>query len=150
MPWKRKWQLSPVFLPGKSRGERSLACDRPGGQKGLDMTEPHARTCSSMPRGPSVLRLGPGVFLELCALLLIFPALCPSLLVSCRPPDGCGSQISGHRDVWAPGLPLCPNALAGSASPSALDFGMSVSLAVAPTTILGRFTGPTWSQWEET
>ena len=71
MPWNRKWQLSPVFLPGKSRGERSLAGDSPWGQKGLDMTEPLARTCSSVPRGPFVLRLGPGVFLELCALLLL-------------------------------------------------------------------------------
>ena len=25
MPWKRKWQPSPVFLPGKSHGQRSLA-----------------------------------------------------------------------------------------------------------------------------
>ena len=24
MPWRRKWQLTPVFLPGKSHGQRSL------------------------------------------------------------------------------------------------------------------------------
>ena len=24
-PWKRKWQLIPVFLPGKFHGQRSLA-----------------------------------------------------------------------------------------------------------------------------
>ena len=24
-PWRRKWQLTPVFLPGKSYGQRSLA-----------------------------------------------------------------------------------------------------------------------------
>ena len=24
IPWKRKWQLTPVFLPGKSHGQRSL------------------------------------------------------------------------------------------------------------------------------
>ena len=24
-PWRRKWQLSPVFLPGESHGQRSLA-----------------------------------------------------------------------------------------------------------------------------
>jgi len=24
-PWKRRWQLTPVFLPGKSHGQRSLA-----------------------------------------------------------------------------------------------------------------------------
>ena len=31
-PWRRKWQPSPVFLPGKSHGQRSLA-------KELDTTE---------------------------------------------------------------------------------------------------------------
>ena len=25
IPWRRKWQLAPVFLPGKSHGQRSLA-----------------------------------------------------------------------------------------------------------------------------
>ena len=24
-PWKRAWQLTPVFLPGESHGQRSLA-----------------------------------------------------------------------------------------------------------------------------
>ena len=24
IPWKRKWQPTPVFLPGKSHGQRSL------------------------------------------------------------------------------------------------------------------------------
>ena len=24
IPWRRKWQATPVFLPGKSHGERSL------------------------------------------------------------------------------------------------------------------------------
>ena len=25
IPWKRKWQTTPVFLPGKFHGQRSLA-----------------------------------------------------------------------------------------------------------------------------
>jgi len=25
MPWRRKWQPTPVFLPGESYGQRSLA-----------------------------------------------------------------------------------------------------------------------------
>ena len=25
IPWRRKWQPMPVFLPGKSHGQRSLA-----------------------------------------------------------------------------------------------------------------------------
>ena len=32
IPWRGKWQITPVFLPGKSHGQRSLAgycpCDR--------------------------------------------------------------------------------------------------------------------------
>ena len=24
-PWRKKWQLTPVFLPGKSHGQRNLA-----------------------------------------------------------------------------------------------------------------------------
>ena len=28
-PWRRKWQPTPVFLPGESHGQRSLACYSP-------------------------------------------------------------------------------------------------------------------------
>ena len=31
MPWRRKWQPTPAFLPGKSHGQRSLAGYSPGG-----------------------------------------------------------------------------------------------------------------------
>ena len=40
IPWSRKWQLTPVFLPGKSHGQRSLAGYSPWGRKESDMTEP--------------------------------------------------------------------------------------------------------------
>ena len=33
IPWRRKWQPTPVFLPGKSHGQRSLAGYRPGSCK---------------------------------------------------------------------------------------------------------------------
>ena len=40
MPWRRKWQPTPVFLPGKSHGHRSLVGYSPWGhKKELDMTE---------------------------------------------------------------------------------------------------------------
>ena len=32
IPWRRNWQLSPVFLPGESHGERSLARYSPWSQ----------------------------------------------------------------------------------------------------------------------
>ena len=38
--WSRKWQPTPVFLPGKSHGWRSLAGYSPRGHKELDMIEP--------------------------------------------------------------------------------------------------------------
>ena len=38
-PWRRKWQPTPVFLRGESRGESSLEGYRPWGRKGLDTTE---------------------------------------------------------------------------------------------------------------
>ena len=38
-PWTRKWQPTPVFLPGKSHGQRSLASYSPWGHKESDTTE---------------------------------------------------------------------------------------------------------------
>ena len=37
--WRRAWQLTQVFLPGKSRGQRSLAGYSPWYLKESDMTE---------------------------------------------------------------------------------------------------------------
>ena len=37
--WKRKWQPTPVFLPGKFHGQRSLAGYSPWGCKESDKTE---------------------------------------------------------------------------------------------------------------
>ena len=38
--WRRKWQPTLVFLPGKSHGWKSLVVYSPWGHKELDMTEP--------------------------------------------------------------------------------------------------------------
>ena len=37
-PWRRKWQPTPVLLPGESHGRRSLVGYSPQGRKELDMT----------------------------------------------------------------------------------------------------------------
>ena len=37
-PWRRRSQPTPVFLPGKSHGQKSLAGYSPWGHKELDMT----------------------------------------------------------------------------------------------------------------
>ena len=38
-PWRRKWQPTPVFLPGKSHGQRSLTSYSPWDHKELDTNE---------------------------------------------------------------------------------------------------------------
>ena len=43
-PWRRAWQPTPVFLPGKSHGQRGLAGCRPWGRRAPDTTERTART----------------------------------------------------------------------------------------------------------
>ena len=46
IPWRRKWQPTPVFLPGKSHGQRSLVSYGPWGCKGVrhDLVTEHAHT----------------------------------------------------------------------------------------------------------
>ena len=39
IPWRRNWLPTPVFLPGKFHGQKSLAGYSPWGCKELDMTE---------------------------------------------------------------------------------------------------------------
>ena len=39
IPWRRKWQPTPVLLPGKSHGWRILVGYRPWGRKESDTTE---------------------------------------------------------------------------------------------------------------
>ena len=38
-PWRRKWRSTPVLLPGKSHGQRSLVGYSPWGRKELGTTE---------------------------------------------------------------------------------------------------------------
>ena len=44
IPWKKKWQPTPVFLPGKCHGQRYLVDSCPWGHKELDTTE---RQCNA-------------------------------------------------------------------------------------------------------
>ena len=39
IPWRRAWQPTPVFLPGESHGQRSLAGYSPQGRRESDTTE---------------------------------------------------------------------------------------------------------------
>ena len=44
IPWRRKWQPTPVFLPGQSHGPRSRVGYSSWGLKESDTTERHIRT----------------------------------------------------------------------------------------------------------
>ena len=46
-PLGRKWETTPIFLPGKFHGQRSLACDSLWGCKKSDMTE-HTQTARKL------------------------------------------------------------------------------------------------------
>ena len=53
IPWRRKWQPAPVFLPGKSHAQRSLAGYSPWGHKRVECDlatkQPqHKKTCHSL------------------------------------------------------------------------------------------------------
>ena len=39
IPWRRAWQLTAVFLPGESHGQKGLAGSSPQGREELDTTE---------------------------------------------------------------------------------------------------------------
>ena len=49
IPWRRKWQPTPVFLPGKSHGQRSLEGYSPCGHKELDMSVQCSSVAQSCP-----------------------------------------------------------------------------------------------------
>ena len=42
IPWRRKWQPTPVFLPGKSHGQRRLAGSSPWGHEWVTTEHTHA------------------------------------------------------------------------------------------------------------
>ena len=46
--WRRKWQPTPVFLPGESQGQKSLVGCRLGGRTELDTTEALSSSSSSI------------------------------------------------------------------------------------------------------
>ena len=44
--WRRAWQPTPIFLPGESHGQRSLAGYSPWGRKESDTTEATEQACT--------------------------------------------------------------------------------------------------------
>ena len=55
IPWRRAWQLTLVFLPRESHGQRSLAGYSPYGHIESDMTEVTYHTHTEDPVGREVI-----------------------------------------------------------------------------------------------
>ena len=53
IPWRRAWQPTPVFLPGESHGQRSLAGYSPSGNKKSDTTKATKHTNIPRTRQPA-------------------------------------------------------------------------------------------------
>ena len=61
IPWRRKWQPTPVFLPGESHGQRSVVGYSPWGCRvGHDLATEHAGSVQSSPIRASWLSLPRG------------------------------------------------------------------------------------------
>ena len=81
IPWRRAWQPTPVFLPGESRGQRSLTGYSPWGHKELDMTEQQQQ--------PPLYG---------CAPVCLFAQSCPTV---CNPMDCSPPGFSVHGILQA-------------------------------------------------
>ena len=60
IPWRRKWQPAPIFLPGKFHGRRSLVGYSPWGRKESDTIEHTTRVAFTrlLPPSKSKTELG--------------------------------------------------------------------------------------------
>ena len=72
IPWRRKWQPTPVFLPGTSHGQRSLTGYTPRGCKESQLTEvtQHTHTIGAKKeRIRNKLRKSPSLHFQLTSIL---------------------------------------------------------------------------------
>ena len=100
--WSEKWQPTPVFLPGKSHGQRSLAGFSPWGHKESDMNE-QLNSGSSTSPGGRACHCGHGqrsVYYAVEPRGLTFPI---PLLCWCSPSD---TQCQDF-EVWAGDAETC-------------------------------------------
>ena len=74
--WRRKWQPTPVFLPGESHGQRSLVGYSPWGWKESDMTEHacmHSHTCIIMNQELELVKCPGGSLVGTCLVHCCIP-----------------------------------------------------------------------------
>ena len=69
IPWRRKWQSTPVFLPGKTHGQRSCVGYSPWGRKESvrhDLATKPQPPCSACSSFPSLYPLGKFILFFVC------------------------------------------------------------------------------------
>ena len=116
MHWRRKWQLTPVFLPGESQGRGSLVGCRLWGHTGSDMTEATQQQQQRFPEAGSQPSSGvPGCW---CPLLFLIP-LHPVEVWGSRT-DTQQASTTLHPRLMRPSQlrPVSPLLLLGSPVPS--------------------------------
>ena len=94
MHWRRKWQPTPVFLPGESQGRGSLVGCRLWGRTESDTTEVISSSSSS-----SCVILGRSLyFLGCCLVTKSCPTLCDPMAVARQPPLSMGFP---RQEYWS-------------------------------------------------
>ena len=71
--WRRKWQPTPVFLPGESHGQRSLAAYSPWGLKRVrhDWVHIHTQVSPDLPKTLVAVCKGLGFCFYFCFALFL-------------------------------------------------------------------------------
>ena len=92
IPWRRKWQLTPVFPPGKSHGQKSLVGCSPG-TVGHDLATEHRHTYSVASSASSLVFLGKHLKRSLASLRMWSRGLaCGAGALQ----TGAWSEVTGH------------------------------------------------------
>ena len=92
--WRRAWQPTPVFLPGESHGQRSLAGYSPWGRKESDTAESTQHECIHTLRSVS---WGRSHFISLHVVLNV--ESCPRWCMSKCIIDSCPCELI-HPHIW--------------------------------------------------
>ena len=114
IPWNRKWQPTPVFLPGKSHGQRSLAGCRPRGREESDTTGLSTAAAVSAESGLEISALplsGGGPWASPCHSEP--PSPCPTDMGITASPSPSGHEGEGPHwkclaGIWR-SMPRAPN-----------------------------------------
>ena len=114
--WRRKWQPTPVFLPGESHGRRSLVGCSPWGRTETDMTEATWQQ-QTMPLNKQIVgsHCEPHVGWEILLDTSLENIICPLhhykisilLIDICGIPTMCQAKNMGSSVLKIKSLPFC-------------------------------------------